>query len=169
MASGRRRRPASLLVVRMIVLVAAVVAVVASPGLAAGRGAAPLPQAGDGARVVAEQQVGPHLVDLTVQSPALGRTAKVRLLTPDGWQQRRPGKRWPVLYLLHGCCDTYQSWTRETDMEELRALRGVLVVVPEAGQVGCYRDWGVGGSDRVGLRLDRRLVWWRSSQPDCQL
>ena len=74
-----------------------------------------------------------------------------------------------MLYLLHGCCDTYQSWTRKTDMEELRALRGVLVVMPEAGQVGWYRDWGVGGSDRVGLRLDRRLVWWRSSQPDCQL
>ena len=44
---------------------------------------------GDGASVVAEGKVGPHLVDLTVQSPALGRTAKVRLLTPSGWEQRR--------------------------------------------------------------------------------
>jgi diacylglycerol O-acyltransferase/trehalose O-mycolyltransferase len=125
-----------------------VTAVVAAPGLAAGRGAARLAPVGDGARVVAEQRVGPHLVDLIVQSPALGRTAKVRLLTPDGWQQRRPGDRWPVLYLLHGCCDTYDSWTRETDVEELRGLRGVLVVMPEAGAVGWYSDWwnyGAGG------------------------
>ena len=40
---------------------------------------------GDGARVVAEQQVAPRQLDLTVDSPALGGTAKVRLLTPDGW------------------------------------------------------------------------------------
>src|SRR5690242_1177169 len=46
-----------------------------------------------GARVVAEEKVGPRRIDLTVASPALGRTAKVRLL-----------RRWPVLYLLHGCC-----------------------------------------------------------------
>jgi diacylglycerol O-acyltransferase / trehalose O-mycolyltransferase len=147
MTSGRRyrRRPTLLLVVSSIVLVTAVVA---SPGPAASRGVGWLADAGDGARVVVQRQVGLRLVDLTVQSPALGRTAKVRLLTPDGWQERRPRQRWPVLYLLHGCCDTYDSWTRETDVEELRALRGVLVVMPEAGTVGWYSDWwnyGEGG------------------------
>jgi diacylglycerol O-acyltransferase / trehalose O-mycolyltransferase / mycolyltransferase Ag85 len=102
----------------------------------------------NGARVVAEEQVGPHLVDLTVESPALGRTAKVRLLTPDGWDQRRSSADWPVFYLLHGCCDTYESWTRSTDVEELAQLRNVLVVMPEGGPVGWYSDWwnhGEGG------------------------
>jgi S-formylglutathione hydrolase FrmB len=87
-------------------------------------------------------------MDLTVESPALGRTAKVRLLTPDGWEQRRSGDRWPVLYLLHGCCDTYESWTLQTDVEELAQLRDVLVVMPEAGPAGWYSDWwnhGAGG------------------------
>lgn len=101
-----------------------------------------------GPQVVAQERVGPRLVDLTIQSPALGRTAKVRLLTPDGWDGRRPGDRWPVLYLLHGCCDTYDSWTRSTDVEELAQLRGVLVVMPEGGPVGWYSDWwnhGEGG------------------------
>jgi diacylglycerol O-acyltransferase / trehalose O-mycolyltransferase len=163
MARGRRyrRRPAFVLVVCSVVLVTAVVA---TPGLAAGQGPARLAPAGDGARVVAEQRVGPRLVDLTVQSPALGRTAKVRLLTPDGWQQRRPGEHWPVLYLLHGCCDTYDSWTRETDMEQLRGLREVLVVMPEAGAVGWYSDWwnyGEGGPpawETFHLRELRRLL-----------
>jgi diacylglycerol O-acyltransferase / trehalose O-mycolyltransferase len=95
----------------------------------------------DGARVVAERQVAPRIVDLTVRSPALGATAKVRLLTPDGWAARKAGRRWPVLYLLHGCCDTYDSWTRSTDVADLPALRHVLVVMPEGGAVGFYSNW----------------------------
>lgn len=101
-----------------------------------------------GASVVAEEQVAPRIVDLTIQSPALGRTATVRLITPDGWDDRRRGERWPVLYLLHGCCDTPDSWTRETDVEELSQLRDVLVVTPEGGAAGWYSDWwnyGAGG------------------------
>ncbi|MFI7412843.1 alpha/beta hydrolase [Streptomyces sp. NPDC049627] len=94
-----------------------------------------------GARVVAEEKVGPRLLDLTVASPALGRTAKVRLLTPDGWDERSKSRRWPVLFLLHGCCDTYDSWTRETDVATLRQLRDTLVVMPEGGQAGWYSDW----------------------------
>jgi alpha-glucoside transport system permease protein len=88
--------------------------------------------------------------DLTIDSPALGRSAKVRLLLPRRFQAQ-PNRRWPVLWLLHGCCDTYQSWTRSTDVEELAGLAGVLVVMPEAGQVGFYSDWykrGQGGPSR---------------------
>jgi diacylglycerol O-acyltransferase/trehalose O-mycolyltransferase len=93
------------------------------------------------ATVVAQRQIAPRIVDLTVRSPALGRTVKVRLLTPAGWASRGSGRRWPVLYLLHGCCDTYDSWTRETRIERLRPLRRVLVVMPEAGDVGFYSNW----------------------------
>src|SRR5690348_9674942 len=78
--------------------------------------------------------------DLTVASPALGGTVKVRLLLPVRYWSR-PGVRWPVLYLLHGCCDSYQSWTRSTDVESIPALRGVLVVMPEGGDVGFYSNW----------------------------
>jgi diacylglycerol O-acyltransferase / trehalose O-mycolyltransferase len=98
-----------------------------------------------GAAVVAQRQVAARIVDLTVRSPALGRTAKVRLLTPEGWNPRGNGRRWPVLYLLHGCCDTYDSWTRDTHIEAMRRLRGVLVVMPEGGEVGFYSNWRNGG------------------------
>ena len=102
------------------------------------------------ARVVATQTLGPRVRDLTIDSPALGRSAKVRLLLPRRFQAQ-PNRRWPVLWLLHGCCDTYQSWTRSTDVEELAGLADVLVVMPEAGQVGFYSDWyerGQGGPSR---------------------
>jgi diacylglycerol O-acyltransferase / trehalose O-mycolyltransferase len=100
------------------------------------------------ARVVAEEQVAPRQVDLTISSPALGTEEKVRLLTPVGWDDRRPGQRWPVFYLLHGCCGDYTSWTSRTDVASIPALRDVLVVMPEAGDTGFYSDWwnaGAGG------------------------
>jgi diacylglycerol O-acyltransferase / trehalose O-mycolyltransferase len=92
------------------------------------------------ARTVAAQTIRPRVRDLTIDSPALGRTAKVRLLLPREFMAK-PTRRWPVLWLLHGCCDTYESWTRSTDVEHLSALAGVLVVMPEAGAVGHYSDW----------------------------
>ncbi|MCX4554799.1 hypothetical protein OHA02_01060 [Streptomyces phaeochromogenes] len=77
-----------------------------------------------GARIIAEESAGERLVDLTVSSPALGGTARVRLLTPVGWERRRPGERWPVVYLLHGGLEpeTYRTWIRESDVEELPQL-----------------------------------------------
>jgi diacylglycerol O-acyltransferase/trehalose O-mycolyltransferase len=118
----------------------------------------------DGAYVVSERRISDRIVNLTVQSPALGRTAIVRLITPAGWDQRRHGQRWPVLYLLHGCCDTPDSWTRETDVEEIPALRDVLVVTPEGGSVGWYSNWwnhGAGGApawETFHLSEVRRLL-----------
>jgi diacylglycerol O-acyltransferase / trehalose O-mycolyltransferase len=104
----------------------------------------PAGRPGRPARVVAVQALGPRLRDLTIDSPALGRLAKVRLLLPRRFAVQ-PSRRWPVLWLLHGCCDTYQAWTRSTGLEDLADLDGVLVVMPEAGQVGFYSDWYNGG------------------------
>ena len=103
-------------------------------------GAAQQVTADDGAAVVGQTQVAPRTLDLTIQSPALGRTAMTRLLLPPDWDAR-PDTRWPVLYLLHGCCDDYTSWTRQTDVAALTAGTDVLVVMPEAGPDGYYSNW----------------------------
>ncbi|GIH22745.1 hypothetical protein Aph01nite_10550 [Acrocarpospora phusangensis] len=97
------------------------------------------------ARVVEKQRVRPRVVDLTIDSPALGTTAKVRLLTPDGWERRGLRDRWPVLYLLHGLGDSHEMWTRDSDIERLADLRDVLVVMPDAGY-GYYTDWWNNGT-----------------------
>ena len=102
------------------------------------------------AQVLATKVLSPRVRDLVIDSPALGRQAKVRLLLPRRFGAE-PRRRWPVLWLLHGCCDTYVSWTRSTDVEQLDGLADVLVVMPEAGQVGFYSDWrspGQGGPSR---------------------
>jgi diacylglycerol O-acyltransferase/trehalose O-mycolyltransferase len=100
-----------------------------------------------GAVVVAERRVGPRLVDLRMRSPALRRVVSVRLLTPVGWQPRS-ARRWPVLFLLHGCCDDYRAWSRSSDIGTLTRLRRVLVVMPEGGAAGFYSDWRGGARTR---------------------
>ena len=102
------------------------------------------------AQVLGTETVSRRVRDLVVDSPALDGQATVRLVLPRRFDAE-PRRRWPVLWLLHGCCDSYQSWTRSTDVEGLPELAEVLVVMPEGGQVGFYSDWhngGRGGSPR---------------------
>ena len=138
--SLRRRSPHARTAVLLAVLMVTVAACTSSPTPEVPRPPNRL------ARVVATRTLGPRVRDLTIDSPALGRTAMVRLLLPRRFSTQ-PNRRWPVLWLLHGCCDTYQSWTRSTDVEHLAGLADVLVVMPEAGQVGYYSDWYHPGRD----------------------
>ncbi|MEU5951659.1 alpha/beta hydrolase family protein [Streptomyces sp. NPDC047525] len=108
----------------------------------------------DGRRpeAVREKRLAPRLVELTVDSPALGREAKVRLLTPDGWERRTSDDRWPVLYLLAGGHGDPEAWTQDYAVHELPQLRDVLVVMPEMPVFGFYSDWwnqGAGGPPGV--------------------
>nr|WP_093848829.1 alpha/beta hydrolase family protein [Streptomyces pini] len=97
------------------------------------------------ARVVGEERIGPRLLDLTIRSPALAGTGKVRLLTPDGWDSRRPGDRWPVLYLLPDGSGDHRTYNDDHRIEEWPELRETLVVVPQMPFYGFYSDWWNGG------------------------
>jgi S-formylglutathione hydrolase FrmB len=135
---------------RLLTLLTALLLVLIPAAPATAATAAPAPQAPPrGAEVVGVTQVADRQVDLSVRSAALGgRTVTVRLLTPDGWDPDKPRQKWPTLWLLHGCCGDYTSWTSLTDVAETRRLRDVLVVMPEAGEIGWYSDWwnhGEGG------------------------
>jgi S-formylglutathione hydrolase FrmB len=94
------------------------------------------------ARIVATRRIDARTRDLTIDSPAVGKQVKVRLLLPASFGST--SRRWPVLYLLHGCCDSYVSWTRSTDIEKLSSNTGLIVAMPEGGAVGFYSDWLVG-------------------------
>jgi S-formylglutathione hydrolase FrmB len=110
-------------------------------------------------QVLEERQLSDRMVDVTVWSPALRGRATIRLLLPPRFRER-PEVRWPSLYLLHGCCDSYVSWTRSTDIEELSASHDLLVVMPEGGRVGFYSDWldGPGWETFHTVELPRLLA-----------
>jgi S-formylglutathione hydrolase FrmB len=102
--------------------------------------------ADSGARITAEARQSATQLDITVASPSLGRSVKVRILLPQDWQSDAT-RTWPVLYAYHGGRDDYTSWTRETDIEAWAAEYNAIVVMPEAANGG-YTDWynyGLGG------------------------
>ncbi len=77
---------------------------------------------------------------LTIASAALGREAQVRVLKPAGWTKGSTG--WPVLYLLHGCCEpTADTWLTKGDAARVTENLKAVVVVPEGGTDGWYADW----------------------------
>ena len=98
---------------------------------------------GPAPNVVQAVEVENHVVDLTINSAAVGRAVQVRLVLPADFDEQ-PTRQWPVLYLLHGCCDTYAAWTRYTDIERLSQQSPMIIAMPEGGAVGFYSDWVTG-------------------------
>ncbi len=84
-----------------------------------------------------------RVVDLVLPSAALGRDAQVRLLLPGGWAAQ-PDRRWPVLYLLSGCCGSHLGWTSPGQADRLTRDLDVIVAMPEGGLAGFYTDWADG-------------------------
>ncbi|KQX64206.1 MULTISPECIES: alpha/beta hydrolase family protein [unclassified Streptomyces] len=102
-------------------------------------------------RARAATRPGPRTFDVSVASPALGRSAPVRLILPSDFDAR-PTRSYPVLYLLHGAHDDYTSWTRETDIEAFTEGRDLIVVMPDAGPTGIPTAWR-GGPDYETFQL----------------
>lgn len=76
----------------------------------------------------------------TARPPAL----RVNVWLPDGYDGHR---RFPVLYLLHGHGDAYDSWSnaQQGDLAKTAAGLGAIVVMPE-GARGWYVNWWDGGA-----------------------
>jgi diacylglycerol O-acyltransferase/trehalose O-mycolyltransferase len=125
---------------------------VASPG-ATGTAAAATTFPGvaaDGASVIAEDQVNATTLNLTIDSPAAGADVQVQLLLPSGWTAGATTQTWPVLYLLHGCCDPFDGWTENTNVQQQTAGAPVIIATPDGGPVGFYSNWlnnGAGGEN----------------------
>jgi len=96
--------------------------------------------ASDGAYVVSETPVDSRTIDVTIYSPAVNGDAGVELMLPPGWSPTA-SQTWPVLYLLHGCCDTAQTWRQKTNIEQETAGAPVILASPDGGPAGLYTNW----------------------------
>jgi S-formylglutathione hydrolase FrmB len=76
------------------------------------------------------------------------KALRVDVALPDGYDGRR---RFPVLWLLHGHGDSYDSWVDPTRGDLLDVARGLqaIVVMPE-GARGWYTSWWNGGARSPG-------------------
>jgi diacylglycerol O-acyltransferase/trehalose O-mycolyltransferase len=96
-----------------------------------------------GARAIAvfgRQRLGARLEEWTLQTPALRDPTRVRVLLPAGYRSDS-GRRYPVLYLLHGADSDYRSWTRDGDAQAITAHAPMIIVMPDGGTDGWYTDW----------------------------
>lgn len=106
-------------------------------------------------RAVRSRWLSDRLVELAFENhrvdPPLGKT-RVRVLVPEDWDTS--GKRYPVVYLLHGAGDDATAWTEKQDgypvtLEEFTEGKDVIVVMPDGGGSGSppgwYSDWYNGG------------------------
>ncbi|MCW2914845.1 MAG: putative esterase [Actinomycetia bacterium] len=119
----------------------------ALPGVAT---AASPAKADDGATITAQRWVSSRMFDLTVKSPALGKSVQVRVIVPKSWTQTAK-RTWPTVYTYHGGVDHYLSWTRSTDIATVAAKYDAMVVMPEGDVDGSYTDWynyGKGGTPK---------------------
>ena len=94
-----------------------------------------------GATVLHEERVAPRIMDLNIRVAGARHHGDGAPVDARWLGEGSSSRRWPVLYLLHGCCDSYESWTRSTELERWPQLRNVLVAMPEAGPVGFYSNW----------------------------
>ncbi|WP_433330532.1 alpha/beta hydrolase [Spirillospora sp. CA-294931] len=145
--------------VRRIVTVLTATAIAVTPLAPATEAAEPV-KADTGAAIVGWKPLDARTFDIAIKSPSLGRTANVRVITPKGWSHTSR-KRWPVVYAYHGGADTYVSWTRSTDIEQLAARYNAMVVMPDGGVNGSYTDWynyGKGGTPKWETFHTREVV-----------
>jgi S-formylglutathione hydrolase FrmB len=72
----------------------------------------------------------------------------INVLLPDGYD---PHRAYPVLYLLHGHGDAYDSWAdpKHGDVARIAAGLRAIVVMPEGGR-GWYTNWWHGGARSPG-------------------
>ena len=94
----------------------------------------------DGLTFVSDEALTGRLHEVVLNSPAVGGETRLRVLLPEGYDPATPDP-YPVLYLLHGCCDDYKSWSNKTELEAITAGKRVLIVMPDAHPFGWYSDW----------------------------
>ena len=118
--------------------------------------------------VVHAQRLGPRLTDFTMRTPALAGDVHVRVLMPAGFDASST-RRYPVLYLLNGCCEDWRSWTDLGAAESVTAAYPLIVVMPEGGYDGNYTDWFNGGARGPQrwetFHVDQLLPWVDATFP----
>lgn len=88
---------------------------------------------------------------------------RVSVIVPPGGAKGRP-----VVYLLHGVGDTYQTWVANTDIEAFvtEANLDVVIVMPDGGKntaSGWYSDWLDASRDDETFHHDVLIPWVEST------
>ncbi len=81
------------------------------------------------------------LLQCDFRSEVLGLDTQMNVLLPE--KNRTTGKKYPVLYLLHGLSDDHKSWQRRTAIERYLQDKELIVIMPNVHR-SFYTDMAVG-------------------------
>jgi S-formylglutathione hydrolase FrmB len=140
---------------------AACVAALVAASLLLACPSAPAAAAANRLQLVSSKQLDPRLLELTMRTPAIAGQVKVRVLLPAGYAGS--GRRYPVLYLLHGSSADASQWTTTQKGEQYTAQLPLIVVMPDGGVGGEYTNWSNGGAggppEWETFHIDQLLPW----------
>jgi S-formylglutathione hydrolase FrmB len=91
---------------------------------------------------------------LSFFSKALDRQTTYVAFVPTPFE---PGRRYPVVYLLHGAYGSYRDWPKVA-LDEFLAGRPMIVVTPDGGEFGWYVDSPLKPHSNYESFLTRDLV-----------
>ena len=104
------------------------------------------------------------LVHLNFNSKYLSGSTDVNIILPDCARPDDPrdfygsGKKYPVLWLLHGTFGDYSDWLRKTNVELYAGEKNLIVVMPSAQNTD-YANWpGFGTGYQVFDYLTEELM-----------
>ena len=104
------------------------------------------------------------LVHLNFNSKYLSGSTDVNIILPDCARPSEPrdfytsGKKYPVLWLLHGTFGDYSDWLRKTNVELYASEKNLIVVMPSAQNTD-YANWpGFGTGYQVFDYLTEELM-----------
>ena len=87
----------------------------------------------------------------SVQSAALGRAMKYRVLLPADYATSQ--RRYAVLYLLHGLGGDYKDWTTRTNLAEYSRTLPLIIVMPDG-----ENSWYTNAADAPEERFEDYIL-----------
>lgn len=100
----------------------------------------------------------PRVFTDELDSKLMGRKMPYRVILPEGYADKAAsGRRYPVVYLLHGLTGHFDNWTSRTKLVDYSASYKVIVVTPE-GENGWYTDNLTKDGDKYESYLIKELL-----------
>ena len=95
---------------------------------------------------------------LELTSRLMGRKMPYSVVLPVDYSNRESsGRRYPVIYLLHGLTGRFDNWTTKSSLVETSRKYAVIIVTPE-GQNGWYTDNLTKDGDKFESYIIRELI-----------
>ncbi|WP_086822960.1 alpha/beta hydrolase family protein [Allokutzneria sp. NRRL B-24872] len=130
-------------------------------GAAGAVAAAPTALAAPGLRVVQRDERDPRMWYYRFATDAIGWEPAVNVLLPDGYHGS--GRRYPVLYLLHGGGHDQDFMTFDRlQIRRLTAGKPIIIVMPDGGHAGWYSNpvrSNTGPRDWETFHIGQLLPW----------